>query len=156
MELAENKTCYGYLLPCNQECRWMPITQNSNIGSYLYNGYDPKQLSSVQLKINSCRVYINNLNIDSSVYVNGAQIIDAVLNDGDVITVGNNELVFFKNKIQIGVPESQTPSWKKELSLLHKYATTKHPILLVGESGTGKDIIARYIHQNSNVATNPL
>ena len=38
---------------------------------------------------------------------------------------------------------------------IHKFAATSVPLLIQGESGTGKGVLARYIHSRSNVATGP-
>jgi two-component system, NtrC family, response regulator AtoC len=38
---------------------------------------------------------------------------------------------------------------------IHKFAATNVPLLIQGESGTGKGVLARYIHSRSNVATGP-
>ena len=38
---------------------------------------------------------------------------------------------------------------------IHKFAATSVPLLIQGESGTGKGVLARYIHSRSNVASGP-
>lgn len=38
---------------------------------------------------------------------------------------------------------------------IHKFAATNVPLLIQGESGTGKGVLARYIHSKSSVSTGP-
>lgn len=45
---------------------------------------------------------------------------------------------------------------KQILYLVEKVAPTDVPVLLTGESGVGKDVVARAIHDRSNRATEPL
>ena len=44
---------------------------------------------------------------------------------------------------------AENPSMQQILANLRNIATTKLPILLSGESGTGKKLLARYIHEES-------
>lgn len=150
-----NNTCYGYLLPCDLNANFMPLTKNSSLSSFASSEHNSTRLSNILLKINGSRVYINNLNVTSKVYVNGTQIIDAILNDGDIISAYDTELVFFRNKLDITNVGSKNQSWKNELSKLPGFAISNHSVLLIGESGTGKDVIARFIHQSSKRNTRP-
>lgn len=45
---------------------------------------------------------------------------------------------------------------EKIYRILSKVAFTTHPVLILGESGTGKDLIARAIHNNGPNASKPL
>ncbi len=44
---------------------------------------------------------------------------------------------------------------KEVFNLIRKYAATDYPVLIVGETGTGKELTARAIHQKSNRANGP-
>ena len=55
-------------------------------------------------------------------------------------------------------PESmvaESPEIKQVLDLAAKYAKTDHPILISGESGSGKEMLARWIHQHSGRSGGP-
>jgi Nif-specific regulatory protein len=57
------------------------------------------------------------------------------------------------------VPHSlltENPKMIEVLSLCRRYASTDSAILVTGENGTGKELIAEYIHQNSARAQGPL
>ena len=49
----------------------------------------------------------------------------------------------------------QDPAMEKLLRILSKVAFTHHPVLIFGEGGTGKEIVARAIHTNGPLAARP-
>jgi DNA-binding NtrC family response regulator len=50
---------------------------------------------------------------------------------------------------------TQSPQFEAVLKQAAKVAPLSTPVLILGESGTGKDLIARYLHENSSCAGNP-
>lgn len=107
-----------------------------------------------RLEIRNDGLIIKDMRTKSGTFVNGATIIEAVLKDGDVITVGDLNLVLSDTlrKTQIFPLESRSELWNEKLKSLAHVAQTKHPVLLLGPSGSGKDIIAQSIHQASSQA----
>ncbi len=85
----------------------------------------------------------------------------AVLTDGSLIELGHTLFVFFE-RLPIeaeapallelmpteGAPGTVTlmPSWQHELTRLKQIASSEIPMLIEGESGSGKEVIARAIH----------
>lgn len=51
--------------------------------------------------------------------------------------------------------ETRSPKFAEILSLCERYAKTDTNILIVGETGTGKEVLARYIHELSNRREKP-
>ncbi|MGC8697298.1 MAG: sigma-54 interaction domain-containing protein [Halothiobacillus sp.] len=49
-------------------------------------------------------------------------------------------------------PVAQSRAMRHALNLIHKVAPTPLPVLIVGETGTGKSVLARYIHLKSQRA----
>ena len=49
----------------------------------------------------------------------------------------------------------QSPPWLAVLDRALKWAPSKEPVLIVGETGTGKECLARWIHQESAVRHGP-
>ncbi|GAB4016635.1 MAG: hypothetical protein Fur0010_16560 [Bdellovibrio sp.] len=47
------------------------------------------------------------------------------------------------------------PKIQKAITIARNVAVTKSPVLIVGETGTGKRTLGQYIHQNSSRAQNP-
>ncbi len=47
------------------------------------------------------------------------------------------------------------PKMKEVFSLIRKYAPTEYPVLILGETGTGKELTARAIHERSARAKGP-
>lgn len=49
----------------------------------------------------------------------------------------------------------QDPAMEKVFRILSKVAYTQHPVLILGEAGTGKELVARAIHANGPNAARP-
>jgi DNA-binding NtrC family response regulator len=49
-----------------------------------------------------------------------------------------------------------SPAWKKVINVVHKVANTDANVLITGENGTGKEIIACMIHQLSSRSNSPM
>ncbi len=54
------------------------------------------------------------------------------------------------------VLEGNSLAIRQSRELLRRFAVTAEPVLIVGESGTGKDAAAQFIHQHSTRASGPL
>ena len=85
----------------------------------------------------------------------------AVLVDGSLIELGHTLFIFFERMpIEPDAPGmleltttdgpaglvTMSPQWYAELARLRQIATSEIPILVEGESGSGKEVIARAIH----------
>ncbi|QDG54653.1 FHA domain-containing protein [Persicimonas caeni] len=92
-------------------------------------------------------------------YVNGVQVREAYLAPGSVLGVGNTQIRF--NPVDEQVPI--TPSTSERLGdivgksvkmreifgIIEKIAPTGATVIIEGETGTGKEVVARTIHQLS-------
>ena len=89
----------------------------------------------------------------------------AVLTDGSIIELGHTLFIFFERMPILeeapamleltpeeGVPglASLDPSWHHELDRIRQIASSEIPMLVEGESGSGKEVVARAIHTLSD------
>ncbi len=101
---------------------------------------------------------IRDLRSPVGTYVNGLRIQEAFLSSNDIIKIGEQEMIF---SLEDGEPEdifpvkSRNPEWNDELSSLIHVAKTEFPVLLLGPSGTGKDVIAKALHEKSSRRKGP-
>ncbi|MGE5185758.1 MAG: sigma 54-interacting transcriptional regulator [Acidobacteriota bacterium] len=85
----------------------------------------------------------------------------AVLTDGSLIELGHTLFIFFERMpietdspamlelLPEGAPTGLTslvPSWTAELARIRQIASSEIPVLVEGETGTGKEVLARAIH----------
>ncbi len=101
---------------------------------------------------------LRDLKTADGTYLNETRIIEAILQDGDCIRVGEIELKYQStttpSKAQDEI-QTKHPLWSEQLSRLSDIARTHLPILITGESGTGKDVLAKKIHELSLRASGP-
>lgn len=98
-------------------------------------------------------LHIKDLRTAGGVFVNDARIFEAQLADGDVIRLNETEFIIHdlqkaKNEFPL---TSKNEFWKLQLQNLSSIADTRFPVLLLGPSGAGKDIIAQNLHDNSRL-----
>jgi len=101
-------------------------------------------------------------------FVNGVRTENAVLRDGALLELGHT-FFFYRAGAPIGddargdvdasalappAPGLATlhPGFARELSLLSRVAAAELPVLLLGESGAGKEVVARALHDLSGRA----
>lgn len=110
-----------------------------------------------RIEIKGTQALIKDLRSASGTFVNGAQILEAVLKDGDLITVGHSDFVVHDSKFitKDFSLTSKCEYWKSQLDTLASVGQTKYPVLLLGPSGTGKDVIAHALHDVSLFSTAP-
>jgi transcriptional regulator with GAF, ATPase, and Fis domain len=103
------------------------------------------------------KLFIKDLRSANGTFINGAQILEAQLNDGDIITVGETELVVHdSNEKKMNFPmQSKNQIWSESLKTLDAVCLTNHTVLLLGASGSGKDVIAKNIHAFSERKNEP-
>jgi len=109
-----------------------------------------------RIEIKDDKVTVRDLRSMTGTFVNETRVVEAQINPGDVIRVGSAE---FQYCIHETTPTPQLSSrnsdWNRGLQSIPNLAKTSFPVLLLGPSGTGKDVIAQEIHRCSPRASAP-
>ena len=102
---------------------------------------------------------VRDLKSTNGTFLDGAEVKEAYLRAGSVIGLGACELKFtpFEERIeilpsekeQLGEMVGKSPAMREIFGLVEKIAPTDATVLIEGETGTGKDMIARTLHQLS-------
>jgi transcriptional regulator with GAF, ATPase, and Fis domain len=102
---------------------------------------------------------VRDLKSTNGTFLDSAEIKEAYLRAGSVIAVGATELKFtpFEERIEIlpsekeslGQMVGKSPAMREIFGLVEKIAPTDATVLIEGETGTGKDVIARTLHELS-------
>ncbi len=105
-----------------------------------------------RIEVKENKLYVKDLRSLSGTQVNDAQILEAHLNDGDILTIGRSDFVIHDlNKSTLQFPiQSLSEEWSKKIKVIEAVTRSDYSVLLLGQSGTGKDVIARAIHENSD------
>jgi transcriptional regulator with AAA-type ATPase domain len=101
-------------------------------------------------------------------FVNGRPIEQAVLEDGDLIEIGHCLLAYRRidpvdasgvfsavHGRALGPTRTLAPVCLKLLAEVERFAATDRSLLLLGERGSGKEILAAHVHRHSRRAEGP-
>ncbi len=93
---------------------------------------------------------LKDLRSSNGTWLNETSIHEAPLKPNDRIRVGETQFTFstVKDKEEKTL-QSKNSDWQKQLSRLPAFAASTHTVLIIGPSGTGKEVVAEQIHQLS-------
>lgn len=147
----------GYLIIQKESSK-----ETYEIGNALSLGRDSScglSITDPYVSLRHCRVergtesfILRDLRSRNGTILNGTRVLEAQLHDGDRVQLGNTQLFFrFKREEKQNslVLESKNPFWSLQLSRLTSIAESELPVLLLGNSGTGKELLAQQIHRQS-------
>jgi transcriptional regulator with GAF, ATPase, and Fis domain len=108
---------------------------------------------------------LRDLRSTNGTFLDGAEIKEAYIRAGSVIAAGAAELKFtpFEERIEIlpsekealGPMVGRSMQVREIFGLIERIAPTDATVLIEGETGTGKDMVARTLHQLSHRAEGP-
>jgi DNA-binding NtrC family response regulator len=103
-----------------------------------------------------CLCIVSDQDSKNGVFVNGSRIETRELCDGDIVRVGSH--IYSYREIGLDLPSPHgpelgfiafSPGFRKSVEECRQAAPTDVPVLLCGETGTGKELLARHVHERS-------
>ncbi|MBI4042721.1 MAG: sigma 54-interacting transcriptional regulator [Deltaproteobacteria bacterium] len=118
-----------------------------------------------ELFCESGKIFVRDLKSTNGTKINQVQIKEAApLNSKDEIYLGKTTILFSIQRKSEKIGEipvaslsefegmiTNDPKMHQIFRLIHKIAPSKETVLITGETGTGKELVARAIHQKSGV-----
>jgi DNA-binding NtrC family response regulator len=108
---------------------------------------------------------VRDLGSTNGTFVDGVRVYEAPIQPGTRILLGDSELIFEPTHAWVPVGESESEHFgelygasapmRSVFALLEKVAGVSLTCLIVGETGTGKEVAARALHQFSARASGP-
>jgi two-component system, NtrC family, response regulator GlrR len=109
-------------------------------------------------------VRVKDLESKNGTYLGATRVTEVIVGDQADISVGKTTLRVKMVEADLGKPEAQSsfgpaigaaPSMKQLFGILEKVSPSDSTVLLLGETGTGKEVLARAIHAKSKRGTKP-
>ncbi len=133
--------------------RELPITGNLTVGQSSRNDVvlrdERVSRRHCVIEMASSGVRVRDLNSTNGTSINGLRVTSADLSAGGVISIGRSQL-------RITFADEETPTlagdsepMRRLRGLIAQYAPTELGMLIVGETGTGKELVARALHEQS-------
>lgn len=101
---------------------------------------------------------LRDLRSSNGTYLNGNRVSEVHLKAGDRIQIGERQFIFQNKMLEFEKNpflKSKSESWQSQLQNLPSFSQTDLPVLLLGPSGTGKEVLAHLIHESSGRKKKP-
>ena len=122
----------------------------------------------VELTLQRGAIAVRDLDSMNGTYVGGVRVLSALVQPGTVLSVGSHRILLTAQD-PAGtrthsepdlVPElpgvvAQSPAMRKVVQSIVRLANSQVTVLLHGETGTGKEVLARALHELSDRRTQP-
>ncbi len=109
-------------------------------------------------------VRVKDLESTNGTYLSSTRISEVIVEDQAVVLIGKTSLRISMIEEDLGKPAEQgsfgrvigaSPAMRSLFGILERVAPTDSTILLLGETGTGKEVLAEALHQKSKRANKP-
>ena len=110
-------------------------------------------------------IQLIDLNSTNGTFIDGVSVIESMLKPNTVFQVGRTQIRVSTSKEQIPIAVTESTHYgsmvghsvalREIFSILDRIAPSELSIVIEGETGTGKELIARAIHDQSNRAKKP-
>jgi transcriptional regulator with GAF, ATPase, and Fis domain len=118
----------------------------------------------VELTARPDGVRVRDLESTNGTYLGGTRITEVIVEDQATLSVGKTTLKVSMVEADLGTPAEQgtfgtavgaSSAMKQLFGILDKVAPSDSTVLLLGETGTGKEVMAKAIHAKSKRGTRP-
>ncbi|HWB82466.1 MAG TPA: sigma 54-interacting transcriptional regulator [Nannocystaceae bacterium] len=109
-------------------------------------------------------VIIHDLESTNGTFVNGIRVKSAWIEPGNDIKVGKTEVELLSaDEVQVPISDEdhfgamygRSPAMREVFAVLERVAPTEMSVLIGGETGSGKELVARALHDESNRSEGP-
>src|SRR5947209_12438506 len=105
------------------------------------------------------RLWIQDLGSTNGTVVDGARVSEAEIGPGSLVRIGGQvlrvEREYSSHPVLLPGVITRDPALGAALDLLKRAAPSRLPVLIQGESGSGKEVAARAVHELSSRAAGP-
>ena len=117
-----------------------------------------------ELVIGDSGVIIHDLESTNGTFVNNTRVKSAWIEPGNDVKVGKTEFQLLSaDEVQVPISDEdhfgamygKSPAMREVFAVLERVAPTEMSVLIGGETGTGKELVARALHDESKRAQGP-
>tara|TARA_B100000749_G_scaffold28537_1_gene20059 strand:+ start:53248 stop:54510 length:1263 start_codon:yes stop_codon:yes gene_type:complete len=141
-----------------QERSTTPLQTIASFNENHFSNSGKTQCGQLYIKRTGSLIFIDQNNFSEPLYVNGRLADQEYLSIGDWITIGDSHFFLDSNRdhhLSTTPFNSKNPTWARQLQSLPFLAQSNEPVLILGESGVGKEVLFQKIHQLSNRKSEP-
>lgn len=118
----------------------------------------------VELAARPDGVRVRDLESTNGTYLGGTRIAEVIVEEEATISLGKTVLKVGMTEADLGTPDEQatfgqavgaSATMKQLFGILERVSQSDSTVLLLGETGTGKEVLARAIHERSRRAARP-